>query len=109
MIPILWRILLSLIVPPSVVLAIYWYIPLGVQIQPWILALVTFMSIPLTFTVRVQLDLVRQRQEAASMGAVMIPEWKSHFPGGFPLVRKLIDELNNRYIGKQPSFSKINI
>jgi hypothetical protein len=109
MIPIFWRILLGLIVPPSVVLAIYWYIPLGVQVQSWILALVAFMSIPLTFTVRVQLDLFHQRQEAASMGAVMVPEWKSLLPGGLTVIRKLLDELNNRYICKQPSFSTINI
>jgi hypothetical protein len=66
------------LVPPSVVLAIYWYIPLGVQVQPWILALAASMSIPLTFTVRVQRDLFHQRQEATSMGAVMSSSWRSH-------------------------------
>jgi hypothetical protein len=100
MVPILWKIFFDMIAPPSIVLAIYRYIPLGIQIQPWILTLVAFMSIPLTFTVRVQLNLFHQRREAASMGAVMLPIWKSYFPGGFDIVRILHDGLNNGYVGK---------
>ena len=66
-------------------------IAIHVPLSTIFLILLSTLSIPITFTVSVfYTDYIDQRR-AAALGAVLPPRLSSKWPGGLPLLRKMVD------------------